>query len=221
MAGSCSWNVPTQFDISFLSSATRLIYVKVFGTIAFLLATTVIVMADVIPLPRARPLMFPRIRQPSAQKRSCRRVSHDLLKLPLFKPLPPITGLGDCTATDVVELGAVLLPNNHRVNFSPTAILRCPMAGAVAHWVRNDVAPTITTLGKSLRGVVTLDSYDCRLRNGVANAKIGEHGHANALDVRAFKFANGAAIELTDANVAKSLREKLQQCLCSFFDRTG
>ena len=51
---------------------------------AFLLATTVIVMADVIPLPRARPLMFPRIRQPSAQKRSCRRVSHDLLKLPLL-----------------------------------------------------------------------------------------------------------------------------------------
>jgi hypothetical protein len=71
--------------------------------------------------------------------------------------------------------------------------------------------------GKSLRGVVTLDSYDCRLRNGVANAKISEHGHANALDVRAFKFANGAAIELTDANVAKSLREKLRQCLCSFF----
>jgi hypothetical protein len=83
------------------------------------------------------------------------------------------------------------------------------------------VAPTITTLGKSLRGVVTLDSYDCRLRNGVANAKISEHGHANALDVRAFKFANGAPIELTDANVAKSLREKLRQCLCSFFDRTG
>jgi len=144
-----------------------------------------------------------------------------LAEIAAFKPLPPITGLGDCTATDVVELAAVLLPNNHRVNFSPTAILRCPMAGAVAHWVRNDVAPTITTLGKSLRGVVTLDSYDCRLRNGVANAKIGEHGHANALDVRAFKFANGAAIELTDANVAKSLREKLQQCLCSFFDRTG
>src|SRR6516162_9234139 len=191
MAGSCSWNVPTQFDISFLSSATRLIYVKVFGTIAFLLATTVIVMADVIPLPRARPLMFPRIRQPSAQKRSCRRVSHDLLKLPL---------LNLC----------------HQLQASVTAPQRM-----WSNWVRNDVAPTITTLGKSLRGVVTLDSYDCRLRNGVANAKIGEHGHANALDVRAFKFANGAAIELTDANVAKSLREKLQQCLCSFFDRTG
>src|SRR5215470_2500757 len=111
MAGSCSWNVPTQFDISFLSSATRLIYVKVFGTIAFLLATTVIVMADVIPLPRARPLMFPRIRQPSAQKRSCRRVSHDLLKLPLLNLCHQLQA--SVTApTDVVELGAVLLPNN-------------------------------------------------------------------------------------------------------------
>jgi hypothetical protein len=40
------------------------------------------------------------------------------------------------------------------------------------------------------------------------------------MDVRAFKLANGAAIELTDASVAKSLREKLRQsCLCSFLDR--
>ena len=68
----------------FLSSATRLIYVKVFGTIAFLLATTVVVMADVIPLPRARPVDVPGDPSTSAQKRSCRRVSHDLLKLPLL-----------------------------------------------------------------------------------------------------------------------------------------
>jgi hypothetical protein len=117
----------------------------------------------------------------------------------------------------VVALDAVLLSDNHRVIFSPTATLRCPMAEAVAYWVRNDVAPIIATLGKSLRGVETLDSFDCRRRNGIAHAKISEHGHANALDVRAFKLANGAAIELTDASVAKSLREKLRQSACAHF----
>jgi hypothetical protein len=55
------------------------------------------------------------------------------------------------------------------------------MAEAAARWVRDDVAPTITTLGKSLRGVETLDSFDCRRRNGIPDAKISEHGHANAL----------------------------------------
>jgi hypothetical protein len=38
------------------------------------------------------------------------------------------------------------------------------MAEAVTHWIRDDVAPTIAALGKSLRSVETLDSFDCRRR---------------------------------------------------------
>ena len=191
---------------------------KVLGAIAFLLVTTVAVMAEIIPLPRARPVDIPG--DQSSTPRTEVVVSpcqSRLAEVAAFKPLPPITGPGDCTATDVVALDAVLLPDNHRVIFSPTATLRCPMAEAVTRWVRDDVAPTIATLGKSLRGVETLDSFDCRRRNGIADAKISEHGHANALDVRAFKLANGAAIELTDASVAKSLREKLRQSACARF----
>jgi Extensin-like protein C-terminus len=65
--------------------------------------------------------------------------------------------------------------------------------------------------------VETLDSFDCRRRNGITDAKISEHGRANALDVRGFKLVNGAAIVLTDASVAKSLREKLRQSACARF----
>jgi hypothetical protein len=91
------------------------------------------------------------------------------------------------------------------------------MAEAVTHWIRDDVAPAIATLGKSLRGAETVDSFDCRRRNGITDAKISEHGRANALDMRAFKLSNGAAIQLTDASVAKSLREKLRQSACARF----
>ena len=195
----------------FLSSAIWPIYVKLLGVTAFLLGTTVAATAAMIPLPRARPVDIPGA---EAVVSPCRS---RLAEVAAFKPLPPITGPGDCTATDVVALDAVFLSDNHRVIFSPTATLRCPMAEAVTHWVRNDVAPIIATLGNSLRGVQTLDSFDCRRRNGIADAKISEHGHANALDVRAFKLANGAAIELTDASVAKSLREKLRQSACARF----
>jgi len=196
------------------SSAIRLVHVKALGAIAFLLATTVAAMAEVIPLPRPRPVGIPGDLSAETAVSPCRS---RLAEIAVFKPLPSITGPGDCIATDVVALDAVLLPDGHRIALSPVSTLRCPMAEAVTHWIRDDVAPTIAAMGKSLRGVETLDSFDCRPRNGIKDANISEHGRANALDVRAFRLANGAAIELTDASVDTSLREKLRQSACSRF----
>ena len=197
------------------SSAIRLIPVKVPGAIAFLLATTVAAMAETIPLPRPRPVGIPGdLTSAEIAVSPCRS---RLAEIADFKPLPSITGPGDCTATDVVALDAVLLPDKRRIVLFPAATLRCPMAEAVTHWIRDDVAPTIAALGESLRGVETLDSFDCRPRNGIKDAKISEHGRANALDVRALKVANGAAVGLTDAGVDKSLREKLRQSACVRF----
>ena len=127
---------------SFLSLAIWRIYVKLVGAMVFLLGTTATA-AELIPLPRARPLDI--LGDQSATVSPCQS---RLAEIAAFKPLPPITGPGDCTATDVVALEAVLLPDKHRVVFSPTATLRCPMAETVTHWVREDVAPTIGDLGK-------------------------------------------------------------------------
>jgi hypothetical protein len=91
------------------------------------------------------------------------------------------------------------------------------MAEAVALWLRDEVAPAIATLGTSLRGVDTLDSFVCRGRNGSSGGKISEHGRANALDVRALKLADGKTIGLTDERVSKSLRENLRQSACRRF----
>ena len=188
---------------------------KVPGAIAFLLATTVAAMAETIPLPRPRPVGIPGdLTSAEIAVSPCRS---RLAEIADFKPLPSITGPGDCTATDVVALDAVLLPDKRRIVLFPAATLRCPMAEAVTHWIRDDVAPTIAALGESLRGVETLDSFDCRPRNGIKDAKISEHGRANALDVRALKVANGAAVGLTDAGVDKSLRQKLRQSACVRF----
>jgi hypothetical protein len=171
----------------------------------------------VIPLPRARPVDIPGDASTVGAEATVSPCQSRLAEIAAFKPLPPITGPGDCTATDVVALDVVFLPDGHHIALSPTATLRCPMAEAVTHWIRDDVAPTIAGLGKSLRGVETLDSFDCRRRNGIKDEKISEHGRANALDVRALKLTNSAAIELTDASVAKPLREKLRQSACARF----
>ena len=129
----------------------------------------------------------------------------------------PITGPGECTATDVVNVSAVVLPDNHWVVFSPVVTLQCSMAEVVAHWIRDDVAPTLDALGKSLRGVETLELFGCRTFNGISGAKLSEHGHANALDVRSLKLADGTLIELTNATVSKQLREQLRQTACTRF----
>ena len=107
--------------------------------------------------------------------------------------------------------------DDHRVVFSPVVTLRCSMAEVVAHWIRDDVAPTLDALGMSLRGVETLESFGCRTFNGISGAKLSEHGHANALDVRSLKTANGTVIELTNATVSRPLREQLRQTACARF----
>jgi hypothetical protein len=186
--------------------------------VSFLIIACLSVPAETIPLPRARPAAILGDQLPT----STTNVEPSLCQLRLatlaeFRPARPITGPGECSAADVVTLEAVLLLDRQRVVFSPAAILRCTMAEAVAQWVRNDVAPAIAELIAPLRVIETLDSFSCRTFNGIIGAKLSEHGHANALDLHSFKLANGAIVELTNATVSKSLRDKIRDTACLRF----
>ena len=185
--------------------------------IVLLVASALAVKSETVPLPRARPPVLED--QTSAPKIESERspCQLQLSEIAEFKSVPPITGPGECTATDVVNVNAVVLPDNQRVVFSPVVTLQCSMAVVVAHWIRDDVAPTLDALGMSLRGVETLESFGCRSFNGINGAKLSEHGHANALDVRSLKMANGTVVELTNATVSKPLREQLRQTACARF----
>jgi hypothetical protein len=140
-----------------------------------------------------------------------------LAKVATFKPLPVLIGAGECGALDAVVLDGVILPDRAKIVVSPPATLRCTMAEEVAAWLRDDVAPAVLKLGAPLRGLDNFDSYECRGRNRVRGATLSEHGRANALDVRAFKLANGEMIGLTDVNVAKAWRDGLRAGACARF----
>jgi hypothetical protein len=137
--------------------------------------------------------------------------------LAVIEPLPPIIGPGECGAVDVVRLDAIVLPDHTKVAVTPPATLRCVMAEAVVHWVREEVAPAAGQLRAPLRGLENYDSFECRGRNRVAGAKISEHGHANALDVKSLKLADGRVIGPTDVNVERAFRESLRQSACARF----
>src|SRR5262249_31172564 len=54
-------------------------------------------------------------------------------------------------------------------------------------------------------------------RNHIKGAKLSEHGHANALDLRGFTLANGKFITLTDVAVDRAARERLRHAACERF----
>jgi hypothetical protein len=131
--------------------------------------------------------------------------------------IPDIHGAGGCGGEDLVRLEEIVLPDKQMVSVKPAAILRCKMATAIAEWVRTDIAPLAQGLGGTISDLDNFDSFECRGRNRVVGAPLSEHGRANALDVRAFKLANGKSISLTDRAVPRDLRETVLHSVCARF----
>jgi hypothetical protein len=131
--------------------------------------------------------------------------------------LPPLVGPGECGAPDVVRLEAVVLPDQRRVAMIPAPTMRCALAEAIVQWVRTDLVRASAELGSAPKAVENYASYDCRSRNGIAGAKLSEHGKANALDVRAIRLVNGKLAVLTDASVPREFRLALRKSACERF----
>ena len=153
--------------------------------------------------------------QPAPQPSACRLALTDAVAI--APSIPDIHGVGGCGGEDLVRLEAIVLPDKRQVSVKPAAILRCAMASALADWIRTDIAPLATSLGSAISDLDNFDSFECRGRNRIVGARLSEHGRANALDVRAFKLANGRAISLTDRTVPRELRETVLHSVCARF----
>jgi hypothetical protein len=152
---------------------------------------------------------------PTPQPSACRLALTD--EVAIAPSIPDIKGAGGCGGEDLVRLEAIVLPDKRRVSVKPAAILRCTMASALAEWIRSDIAPLAERLGSTVSDIDNFDSFECRGRNRIVGAKLSEHGRANALDVRAFKFADGSLISLTDRTVPRGLRESVLHSACKRF----
>ncbi len=111
----------------------------------------------------------------------------------------------------------MLLPDKSRVAIQPPALLNCGMAESLASWLRDEAAPRVAQLGSALTAIENYDSYECRPRNRVVGAKLSEHAHGDALDLRALHLADGRRLELTDVKVDKPLRVALRETACHRF----
>jgi hypothetical protein len=152
---------------------------------------------------------------PTPEPSACRLALTD--EVAIAPSIPDIKGAGGCGGEDLVRLEAIVLPDKRQVSVKPAAILRCKMAAALADWIRSDIAPLAERLGTAVSNLDNFDSFECRGRNRVVGAQLSEHGRANALDVRAFKFVDGSTISLTDRTVPRGLRENVLHSACTRF----
>jgi hypothetical protein len=188
---------------------------------------TTVTNGESVPLPRPRPAFwlephsFAEAAGPDFDSKNVTSALSDcdqrLTAIAAIELLPRLIGPGDCGGRDMIRLEAVLLPDHKRVEIRPTAVLRCAMAESFVVWLRDEASGHVSVLGDALRSVDTFGSYECRGRNGIADAKLSEHGKGNAIDVRAFVLAGGRHIELTDETVSKPFRDDLRDSACHRF----
>jgi hypothetical protein len=195
--------------------------------VLFLFATCDLAWAIEVPLPRAKPL--PVANSPSVAPVPEVLPLHDaeawpsdcalrLAELARFANQPTVNGPGQCGASDVVRLDGIMMPNSALVTVIPAATLRCPMAEAVAQWVRNDLGPAMAELESPLAAITTHGSYDCRGRNNAVGAKVSEHGRGNALDLGPIRLANGAMMDLSKRSTPRLLRQRVRDAACQRFN---
>jgi hypothetical protein len=191
----------------------------------WLLITCVLASAQGVPLPPTKPPSLQAAHPPSPHdvlpQHDARAWPSDcslrLAEIARFAHRPTENGPGQCGAADLVRLEGIVMPNGALVSMIPPAILRCPMAQAVAQWVQNDLGPASNGLKSPPVAITNAGSYECRGRNNDSNGKVSEHGRANALDLGAIRLANGAVIDLSNASAPPSFRQHLREAACRRF----
>lgn len=187
--------------------------------------------ANSVPLPRPRPALPAAPPEPpdfatiaaqlgldpagiTSEPTLCDRRLAQMAEIDL---MPRLVGPGACGGRDLVQIVAVILPDKGRVAVHPRALLTCEMAESLAAWVRDVVAPRLADMGARLQTIENYDAYSCRTRNRIPGAKLSQHAHGEAIDVRAFRLADGRRFELTDPAVDKPLRVAWRDAACRRF----
>ncbi len=117
------------------------------------------------------------------------------VETPTLKAIGPVDGPDPaCGTKHAFELSAT--PTGHVV-LAPEATLACPMIPALDQWVETAVQPAAAEhLGSRVTALTVAASYVCRGRNGKKGARISEHALANAIDISAFRLADGRKVSV-------------------------
>jgi hypothetical protein len=113
------------------------------------------------------------------------------------RPMEEIDGPGVCGLERPLRVSGLV---GGRVGISPAATIGCPVTAALDRWVAASVQPAARRyFGSRVVEIRQIASYGCRGRNGNSFGDISEHAFGNALDIAAFRLANGQEIVVVRA----------------------
>jgi hypothetical protein len=112
-------------------------------------------------------------------------------------PMETIDGPGVCGLKRPLRVSGLA---DGRVTMTPPATIGCPLTAALDRWVEASVQPAAYRyFGSRVIEIGQIASYGCRGRNGNNWGQISEHAFGNALDIAAFRLANGQIITVVNA----------------------
>jgi hypothetical protein len=107
-----------------------------------------------------------------------------------YSALPPVQGRNECGYDN-----AVLLQNAGGVHYAPAAGVSCPLATGLFLWEKQVVEPAaLQHFGQAVETIETYGTYSCRRVGGGQEGRLSEHASANAIDIAAFRLADGRRI---------------------------
>lgn len=116
---------------------------------------------------------------------------------PFVQPVARIYGSGACGIAQPLKVSALA---DGRVRVSGVATLGCPQAAALEDWLTESVLPaSLDWFGSPLVAITQWNDYSCRTVDNIPGANLSEHAFGNALDVAAFKLADGREIAVKSA----------------------
>ena len=121
---------------------------------------------------------------------------HALLEAALigYSPLPSVSAGPDCGYDNGVALSR---DQPRSIAYSPAAKTSCPMAVSLVLWEKQIVkAAAARHLGTTVDEIITYGSYSCRRIGGGASGNFSEHATANAIDIAAFRLADGRTVSV-------------------------
>lgn len=104
----------------------------------------------------------------------------------------PSSENGFCVVRDALRITSGMAPIR-----PADAAMTCRQALAVAVWERQVVQPAaFAELEQAVVGIDHYGAYACRRMYGAADGPVSEHAGANALDVAAFRLADGTVVSV-------------------------
>ncbi len=139
-----------------------------------------------------------------------------------YSPLPSVSAGANCGYDNGVALSR---DQPQSIAYSPAARTSCPMAVSLILWENQIVnAAAARHLGATVEEIITYGSYSCRRIGGGQTGNYSEHATANAIDIAAFRLADGRTVSVAghwDADDERSrFLKEVRDGACTLFATT-